>query len=119
MNPVTFSPCIDIAMISVMQRSMNRVLITGAIRLRSRMGGKLSCPVLEAGRREQSLLPSYHIRYIEEHLLPDPKPVYVITVFENFSRAVLASALSQTQNSGISSWCWLKPFAVTVRLKRW
>jgi Integrase core domain len=98
MNPVTFSPCIDIATISVMQRSMNRVLITGAIRLRSRMRGKLSCPVLEAGRREQSLLPSYHIRYIEEHLLPDPKPVYVITIFENFSRAVLSSAISATQN---------------------
>jgi len=52
------------------------------------MSWKLSCPVLEAGRREQSLLPSYHIRYIEEHLLPDPKPVYVITIFENFSRSV-------------------------------
>src|SRR6266487_3634740 len=69
MNPVTFSPCIDIATISVMQRSMNRVLMTRAIRLRSRMRGKLSCPVLEAGRREQSLLPSYHIRYIDMHRL--------------------------------------------------
>src|SRR5436309_13508807 len=52
----------------------------------------------EQGRREQSLLPSYHIRSIEEHLLPDPRPVYVITVFENFSRAILASAISATQN---------------------
>jgi len=38
------------------------------------------------------------VRYIEDHLLPDPKPVYSITVFENFSRMVLASAISPTQN---------------------
>ena len=38
------------------------------------------------------------MRYIEEHLLPDPKPVYVITIFENFSRSVLSSAISATQN---------------------
>src|SRR6266516_1867343 len=100
MNPVTFSPCIDIATISVMQRSMNRVLMTRAIRLRSRMRGKLSCPVLEAGRREQSLLPSYHIRYIEHHQLPDIKgPVYVISILENFSRMLLASAISERQDT--------------------
>ena len=40
---------------------------------------------------------SCDIRYIEEHLLPDPKPVYVITVFENFSRMVLASAITPIQ----------------------
>jgi hypothetical protein len=34
----------------------------------------------------------------EEHPLPDPKPVYVITIFENFSRMVLSSAISATQN---------------------
>ena len=38
------------------------------------------------------------VRYIEEHLLPDPKPVYVITVFESFSRMVLSSKISATQN---------------------
>ena len=40
---------------------------------------------------------SADIRYIEEHLLPDPRPVYVITIFENFSRAVLSSAISASQ----------------------
>src|SRR5712691_462097 len=38
------------------------------------------------------------LRYIEEHLLPDPKLVYVITVFENFSRMVLSSRICPTQN---------------------
>ena len=40
---------------------------------------------------------SCDISYIEEHLLPDPKPVYVITIFENFSRSVLSSTISPTQ----------------------
>ncbi|GAC1375113.1 MAG: hypothetical protein NVSMB44_43600 [Ktedonobacteraceae bacterium] len=56
---------------------------------------KLEMP-FKAVRRHQFW--SADIRYIEEHLLPDAKPVYVITVFENFSRSVLASAISQTQN---------------------
>jgi putative transposase len=75
------------------------------------MNWKLSCPVLEAGRREQSLLPSYHVRYIEEHLLPDPKPVYVITIFENFSRMVLSSTISPTQNQ----WDYLMVLADAIR----
>ena len=54
------------------------------------------------------------IRYIEEHLLPDPKPVYVITVFENFSRAVLASAISATQNQ----WDYLAVLADAIRRYR-
>ena len=63
------------------------------------MRGKLSCPVLEAGRREQSLLPSYHVRYIEKHQIPDHEgPVYLISILENYSRAVLASKVSPTQN---------------------
>src|SRR5712691_906612 len=111
MTSVIFSPYIDTATISVMQRSMTQVLMTRAIRLRSRMRGKLSCPVLEAGRREQSLLPSYHIRYIEEHLLPDPKPVYVITIFENFSRMVLSSAISATQ----TQWDFLSVLANAIQ----
>jgi 2-hydroxychromene-2-carboxylate isomerase len=41
----------------------------------------------KAARRHQYW--SCDLRYIEEHLLPDAKPVYVITIFENFSRAVL------------------------------
>ena len=56
---------------------------------------KLEMP-FKAVRRHQFW--SCDIRYIEEHLLPDPRPVYVITVFENFSRAILASAISATQN---------------------
>ncbi len=55
---------------------------------------KLEMPFKASHRHE---LWSADIRYIEEHLLPDPRPVYVITVFENFSRAVLSSAISQTQ----------------------
>src|SRR5436305_3221021 len=44
---------------------------------------KLEMP-FKAERRHQFW--SADVRYIEEHLLPDPKPVYVITIFENFSR---------------------------------
>lgn len=42
---------------------------------------------------------SVDVRYIEEHLLPDVKgPVYLISILENYSRAVLASKISPTQN---------------------
>lgn len=54
---------------------------------------------------------SCDVRYIEEHLLPDPKPVYVITVFENFSRMVLASAICPTQNQ----WDYLAVLADAIR----
>ena len=54
---------------------------------------------------------SADIRYIEEHLLPDPRPVYVITVFENFSRAVLSSAISQTQ----TQWDFLSVLTDAIR----
>jgi transposase len=50
-------------------------------------------------------------RYIEEHLLPDPKPVFVITVFENFSRMVLASAITPSQNQ----WDFLVVLADAIR----
>jgi putative transposase len=56
---------------------------------------KLEMP-FKAVRRHQYW--SADIRYIEEHLLPDPRPVYVISIFENFSRAVLSSAISPKQN---------------------
>jgi transposase len=56
---------------------------------------KLEMP-FRASRRHEFW--SADVRYIEEHLLPDPKPVYVITIFENFSRSVLSSAISATQN---------------------
>ncbi|BCL84720.1 transposase [Ktedonobacteria bacterium brp13] len=56
---------------------------------------KLEMP-FRAVRRHQFW--SADIRYIEEHVLPDPRPVYVITIFENFSRAILSSAISVSQN---------------------
>src|SRR5256885_6520207 len=51
---------------------------------------KLEMPFKATKRHEYW---SCDIRYIEEHLLPDPRPVYVITVFENFSRVILSSAI--------------------------
>jgi putative transposase len=41
---------------------------------------------------------SVDVRYIEDHALADPKPVYVISVLDNFSRAILASRLSPRQD---------------------
>ncbi len=41
---------------------------------------------------------SIDIRYIEKHQLENPKPVYVISILENYARALLASALSPTQD---------------------
>ena len=41
---------------------------------------------------------SVDIRYIEAHQLETGKPVYVISILENYSRALLASALSPTQD---------------------
>ena len=36
---------------------------------------------------------SVDVRYIEDHQLEQRKPVYVISVLENYSRALLASIL--------------------------
>jgi transposase len=69
---------------------------------------KLEMP-FKATRRHEFW--SCDVRYIEEHLLPDPRPVYVITVFENFSRMVLASAISPTQNQ----WEYLAVLADALR----
>jgi putative transposase len=41
---------------------------------------------------------SVNVRYIEEHNLGFPEPVYLISVLENYSRACLASKISATQN---------------------
>jgi len=54
---------------------------------------------------------SCDVRYIEEHLLADPKPVYVITIFENFSRMVLSSKISATQNQ----WDYLSVLVDAIR----
>src|SRR2546421_1905531 len=69
---------------------------------------KLEMPFKASHRHE---FWSADIRYIEEHLLPDPRPVYVITVFENFSRAVLSSAISQTQ----TQWDFLSVLMDAIR----
>jgi hypothetical protein len=47
---------------------------------------------------------SVDVRYIEEHNLGFPEPVYLISVLENYSRAILASRISPTQNQ----WDYLK-----------
>jgi hypothetical protein len=41
---------------------------------------------------------SVDVRYVEHHALTDPKPVYVISILENFSRALLASVVSPRQD---------------------
>lgn len=41
---------------------------------------------------------SVDVRYIEDHALGTGKPVYVISILENFSRAFLASVLSPRQD---------------------
>jgi transposase len=69
---------------------------------------KLEMP-FKATRRHEFW--SCDARYIEEHLLPDPKPVYVITVFENFSRMVLSSTISPTQNQ----WDYLAVLVDAIR----
>jgi putative transposase len=69
---------------------------------------KLEMP-FKATRRHEFW--SCDARYIEEHLLPDPKPVYVITIFENFSRMVLSSTISPTQNQ----WDYLAVLVDAIR----
>ena len=69
---------------------------------------KLEMP-FRASRRHEYW--SADIRYIEEHLLPDPKPVYVITIFENFSRSILSSAISATQ----TQWDYLSVLTDAIR----
>ena len=44
-------------------------------------------------------------------MLPNPRPVYVITVFENFSRMVLSSTISATQ----SQWDYLAVLTDAIR----
>ena len=41
---------------------------------------------------------SVDVRYIEEHGLGFPEPIYLISILENYSRACLASKISATQN---------------------
>lgn len=41
---------------------------------------------------------SVNVRYIEKHSLGFPEPIYSISVLENYSRAILASKISRSQN---------------------
>jgi putative transposase len=41
---------------------------------------------------------SVDVRYIEEHGLGFPEPIYMISILENYSRSILASKMSLTQN---------------------
>jgi putative transposase len=41
---------------------------------------------------------SVDLRYVEDHALGTSKPVYVISILENFSRALLATAISPRQD---------------------
>src|SRR3989442_8246144 len=53
--------------------------------------------LFRASFRHQYL--SVDVRYIEKHQIPDHQgPVYLISILENYSRAVLASKISPTQN---------------------
>ncbi|TMC93405.1 MAG: transposase [Chloroflexi bacterium] len=55
---------------------------------------------------------SIDIRYIEQHQLPNIKgPVYVMSVLENFSRMLLASAISERQDTT----AYLKVLAKALR----
>ncbi len=63
----------------------------------------------KASRRHQYW--SADLRYIEHHQLDDPRPVSSISIFGNFSRKVLASTISQTQNQ----WDYLSVLADAIR----
>jgi transposase len=55
---------------------------------------------------------SIDVRYIEHHQLPDIKgPVYVISILENFSRMLLASLISDKQDTA----AYLRVFAIALR----
>ena len=62
---------------------------------------KLEMP-FRAERRHQFW--SADARYIEEHLLPDPKPVYAITIFENFSRHLCFPPASRQRKINGTIW---------------
>ena len=55
---------------------------------------------------------SIDVRYIEHHHLPEVKgPVYVISILENFSRMLLASIISEKQDTA----AYLRVFAIALR----
>ena len=105
MPSVIFSPYIGIATINVMHRSMHGVLLTRAISLRSRMRGKLSCPVLKAGRRERSLLPSYQngLHYIKDVTMGEDKSTVHCDNGPKIMAALRNTAVSLLRHAGFST----------------
>ena len=63
----------------------------------------------EAGRREKKPMPfassrrheywTTDVRYIDEHRIPSEGRLYVVTVLENHSRAILSSAVTRSQDT--------------------
>lgn len=71
----------------------------------------------EGPRKELPFKPTFRheywcldVRYIEEHNLGFPEPVYLISVLESYSRAILASKISATQNQ----WDYLEVLFVAL-----
>src|SRR6266566_1669118 len=105
MHSVIFSLSIGTAMINDMQRSMSGVLMTRAISLRSRMRGKLSCPVLKAGRRERSLLPSYQNRlhYVKDVTMGEDRSTVHTDNGPKIMAALRNTAVSLLRRAGFST----------------
>jgi hypothetical protein len=75
------------------------------------LDGKRSRAVLKAGGRKQFLSPSHHICYIEHHRLGDQDgPYYIVTLLDNYSRKIVASAPSRTQDL----WAFLLVFCTAL-----
>src|SRR5258708_699073 len=105
MHSVIFSFFIGTATINDMQRSMSGVLMTRAILLRSRMRGKLSCPVLKAGRRERSLLPSYQngLHSIKDVTMGEDKSTVHCDNGPKIMAALRNTAVSLLRHAGFST----------------
>ena len=105
MPSVIYALSIGIATINDMHRSMPGVLLTRAISLRSRMRGKLSCPVLKAGRRERSLLPSYQncLHYVKDVTLGEDRSTVHADNGPKIMAALRNTAVSLLRRAGFST----------------
>jgi transposase len=74
--------------------ALNRKLYGVSVPSRSTPRARREMPFKAHFRQE---IWSVDIRYIEEHNLGFPEPVYLISVLENYSRTCLASKISATQ----------------------
>ena len=64
--------------------------------------------LFKAGSRHE--FRSVDVRYIEEHGLGFPEPLYMMSILENYGRALLASKISRTQNQ------WEYPEALQLKV---